>query len=192
MNFFRRVVGAAAVVAMAAIPVMVAGCSSSGPTAPGSSVGSSVDTSVGITADLPLRLELIRPALAALEAKLGGEQHYFEVNATPTLVNLFVANSDNTQATAYVFTAGALSEPAAPEQVKAGAPTFSAADIAYDEAHVLDPVLVELPESTYRVFSIVGVANGGAAYLITMQSAKGGDFQVPVTPDGSLIGQAQK
>ena len=189
MNFFRRIVGAAAMVAMAAIPVMVAGCSSSASdTTPGSSVGSSV----GVTADLPLRLELIRPALAALEAKLGGSQRYFEVNATPTLVNLFVANSDNTQATAYVFTAGALSEPAAPEQVKAGAPTFGVADIAYDEAHVLDPVLVELPESTYRVFSIVGVANGGAAYLITMQSAKGGDFQVPVKPDGSIIGQAQK
>ena len=30
---------------------------------------------------------------------------------------------------------------------------------------------------------------GGAAYLITMQSAKGGDFQVPVKPDGSIIGQ---
>jgi len=189
MGFFRRVLGAAAVVAVAAIPVMVGGCASSGSdAAPGSSVGSSV----GATADLPLRLEWIRPALAALEAKLGEPQHYFEVNATPTLVNLFVANSDNTQATAYVFTAGALSEPAAPEQVKAGAPTFVAADIAFDEAHVLDPVLVEVPESTYRVFSIVGVANGGAAYLITMQSAKGGDFQVPVKPDGSIIGQAQK
>ena len=185
MKFFRGVVAAASVAAAVVMVSMIAGCSSSGPTATGSSVGSSVDS----TADLPLRLELIRPALAALEANLGGPQNYFEVNATPTLVNLFVANSDNTQATAYVFAAGVLSEPAAPEQVKAGAPTLSAADIAFDEARVLDPVLVELPESTYRVFSIVGVANGGAAYLITMQSAKGGDFQLPVKPDGSIIGQ---
>ncbi|MEI7619051.1 MAG: hypothetical protein WCK14_10570 [Actinomycetota bacterium] len=189
MTTLRRIVSAAAVVATVAMP---AGCSSSGPASIGSSVGSSVGASAGVKADLPLRLELIRPALTALEAKLGGPQHYFEVNATPTLVNLFVANSANTQATAYVFTAGSLGAPAAPEQVKAGAPTFTTADIAFDQAHVLDPVLVALPESTYRVFSIVGVANGGAAYLVTMQSAKGGDFQVPVKPDGSLISRSQK
>ena len=91
----------------------------------------------------PLRVELIRPAVAALETQLGGPQRYLEVNATPTLVNLFVAVSNATQAVAYVYVDGKLSEPAPPEQVKADAPTFGASDIVFDEATVLNPLLVE-------------------------------------------------
>ena len=71
-------------------------------------------------------MELIHPAVAALEAKLGGPQKYLEVNASPTLVNLFVAVDNATQAVAYVYAEGKLSDAAAPEQVKAGAPTFAA------------------------------------------------------------------
>ena len=51
-----------------------------------------------------------------MEAKLGGPQQYFEVNATVTLVNLFVATVGGTQAVAYVYDAdGTLEAPAAPE-----------------------------------------------------------------------------
>lgn len=140
----------------------------------------------------PLRVELIRPAVAALETQLGGPQRYLEVNATPTLVNLFVAVSNATQAVAYVYVDGKLSEPAPPEQVKADAPTFGASDIVFDEATVLNPLLVALPKTTYRVFSVVGIVGGGVSYLVSMQSSQGGDLEVPVRADGSIIGAVQK
>ena len=42
-------------------------------------------------------LDQIAPAVAAIEAELGGPQQYFEINATPQLVNLFVAIDGATQ-----------------------------------------------------------------------------------------------
>ncbi|CAB4892790.1 unannotated protein [freshwater metagenome] len=148
-------------------------------------------SSASAGSELPLRVEQIRPAVAALEAKLGGAQQYLEVNATPTLVNLFVATDNATHAVAYVYAQGTLSEPAAPEVVKAGAPTFGAADIAFDAARVLAPLLVQLPNSQYRVFSVVGVAGGGVSYLVTVGSAQGGQLEVPVGADGSITGAVQ-
>lgn len=140
---------------------------------------------------LPLRVELIHEAVATLETKLGGPQQYFEVNATPTLVNLFVATDNATRALAYVYVDGKLSEPAPPEQVKAGAPTFAARDLTFDDKRVLEPVLIALTTSSPRVFSAVGVVGGAVSYLITMESTKGGQLQVPVKADGSIIGAVQ-
>jgi hypothetical protein len=166
-----------------------AACSSQSHGASTSVRASTIATIAG--SELPLRVELIRPAVAALEAKLGGRQKYLEVNASPTLVNLFVAVDNATQAVAFVYAEGKLSDPSTPEQVKAGAPTFEAKDITFDDKRVLAPVIAALPTSTYRVFSVVGVAGGGVSYLVTMQSSKGGELQVPVKADGSIIGAVQ-
>ncbi len=55
-------------------------------------------------------LDQIAPAVAAVEAKLGGPQQYFEINATPQLVNLFVADAAKTTVTPYVYVGGAVAE----------------------------------------------------------------------------------
>lgn len=177
------------VLAVVLLSAPIAACSSQSNSA-GTAVGASTIATVAGSA-LPLRIELIRPAVAALEAKLGGAQTYLEVNASPTLVNLFVAVNNATQAVAYVYAEGKLSDPAAPEPVKAAAPTFAAKDIAFDDSRVLASVLAALPDSTYRVFSVVGVGGGGVSYLVTMESSKGGELQVPVKADGSIIGAVQ-
>ena len=174
--------------ALVATVTGAAGCSSSS-----ASTDRSVPAPVSSLApgDAPLRVELIRPAVAALEAKLGGAQQYLEVNATPTLVNLFVSTNGGTQAVAYVYVEGKLSDPAAPEAVKPGAATFAASSIAFDESKVLAPLLKALPNSQYRVFSVLGAAGGGVSYEVTIQSAQGGQLQVPVAPDGSITGAVQ-
>ena len=53
-------------------------------------------------------LDQIAPAIAAVEAELGGPQQYFEINATPQVVNLFVATDDATTVTPYVYVGGEL------------------------------------------------------------------------------------
>ena len=141
--------------------------------------------------EAPLRIELIAEAVQALEVKLGAPQRFFEVNATPTLVNLFVATPDGTAAVAYVFAAGDISDPAPPEDVRPDAPTFSASDIAFDVERVLAPVVVALPLSQYRVFSVVGTQGGGVSYLINIVSSEGGEMQIPVTGDGVITGVLQ-
>lgn len=133
--------------------------------------------------------------MESLDSLLGGPQRYFEVNATPTLVNLFVATENTaehtTEAVAYVFAAGELSDPSPPEPVKADAPTFVATDVVFDVERVLAPVVVALPLSQYRVFSVVGKVGGGVSYLINIESAAGGEMQIPVTGDGVITGVLQ-
>ena len=178
----------ATVVALSATLMVGNGCSSSS-----DSSAASMPESVSIPAPghAPLRVELIRPAVAALEAKLGAAQQYLEVNATPTLVNLFVATNGGTQAVAYVYVEGKVSDPAPPEAVKPGAATFAAAGIAFDESKVLAPLLKALPNSQYRVFAVLGAPGGAVSYEVTVQSVQGGQLQVPVGPDGAITGAVQ-
>ncbi len=57
----------------------------------------------------PPRVDLIDDAVAALEAELGGPQRYFEINATPQLVNLFVELNDGALVQPWVYLDGELS-----------------------------------------------------------------------------------
>lgn len=132
-----------------------------------------------------LRTDLIDVAVKALEAKLGSAQKYFEINATPTLVNLFVANRDATQATSFVFAAGELGEPSLSEA--ASGPTFAASDISFERGKVLSHVAQELPKVTMRVFAVVGQVGGGVHYVVSVQSELGGTLDVPVRGDGTII-----
>ena len=176
----------------AVLAVLGAGCSSEPRSRPGPTVvggPSPVDEAPSLRAgEAPLRIELIADAVQALETLLGGPQRFFEVNATPTLVNLFVATNGATEAVAYVFAGGGLSAPAPPESAKLGAPTFGATDITFNVERVLAPVVMALPQSQYRVFSVVGVVGGGVSYLINILSAEGGEMQIPVTGDGVITG----
>lgn len=145
--------------------------------------------------DVPaVRVDLIDEAVSAVVDELG-DVAFFEVNATPDLVNVFVAGTDDkgaTTATAYVYEpGGGLGEPADPEF--ASGVTFVADQIDFDPDTVLDTAVEELPTSVLRVFAINGEPgpDGPAAavgYRIVFDSAEGGSLSVSVRGDGGIIG----
>ena len=189
----RRPVAAltSALTSAIAVAVAIAGlaaCSSSDATS--SSTNPPTTTAAPIPAgEAPVLLEQIRPAVAALEAQLGAPQRYFEINATPTLVNLFVATDNDTQAVAYVYEAKALQPPA--EAQPASGPTFTAAEMTFDEARVMALTVAQLPNSTFLRFAVTGVAGGGVSYKIVTLSELGTEFNVVVGPTGSVVGTDQ-
>ena len=162
---------------------------SSGSTSPAAGVSTTTAVPIPI-GKAPVLIEQIRPAIAAVEKALGGPQRFFEVNATPTLVNVYVAESNATQAVAYVFMTGALQAPAAPQA--ASGPTFGAADLTFDETRAMATVVGSLPKSTFRLFSVVGVQDGGVSYLVTVDSPLGGEFEVTIGPTGKILGTNQQ
>jgi hypothetical protein len=137
-------------------------------------------------AALPLVGE-IAPAVAAVEAELGGPQDYFEVNATPQLVNLFVATDAGSTATAYVYLDGELQPPAPPGQVAGGA-TFRAEALDFDPDLVFSGIAEELGDPTVTQFVVVGGPGGAVQYSAFVTSSEGGVLDVLLGPDGAVLG----
>lgn len=160
------------------------GCASDAPKEP-------VAITVGPIAagEAPLRVELIAAAIDAVEASLGAPQRFFEINATPTIVNLFVAADDGTQAVAYVYAAGELGQPAAP--LAASGPTFASTEVDFDASLVLAEARAQLPTSDFRLFSITGLDNGGVNYQAVITSTQGTEFVVYVSSNGDILGTDQ-
>lgn len=141
-----------------------------------------------------LRVDLVDDAVEAIQAELGDVALY-EVNATPDLVNVFVATEaadGTTTATSYVYEpGGGLSAPAAPQD--ASGPTFTADQIDFDPDTVLDRAIEELSTSIPRAFAVNGAdgADGpadSASYRIVFDSVEGGSLAVMVQGDGAIIG----
>ncbi len=129
-------------------------------------------------------LDQIGPAVKAVEAKLGGPQQYFEINATPQVVNLFVADAAKTSVTAYVFVGGSL----APAGTPAGAEgnTFAASALTFDPATILDAVSDQLPDSDIVLFTIAGGPGGAVQYTAQVQSKEGGTLDVTMDAAGAV------
>jgi hypothetical protein len=136
--------------------------------------------------ELPLVGE-IAPAIAAVEAELGGPQDYFEVNATPQLVNLFVAANGGLTATAYVYLAGELQPPAPPRDVTSGE-TFRAEALDFDPDAIFSGVDDELGEPAVTQFVVVGGPGGAVQYSAFVVSSEGGVLDVLLGPDGAVLG----
>ena len=131
----------------------------------------------------PPRVDLIEPAIAALEAQLGLPQQYFEINATSHLVNLFVALNDGTLVQNWLYFDGELtSKPAQPAQGH----TFSAAAVTFDPNTVLSQIEHDLPDTTIDLFLIEGGANGAVRYTAIVTSSQGGQLEIVVGPDGTV------
>jgi hypothetical protein len=128
----------------------------------------------------------IRPAIEAVEAELGTGQEFFEVTATPQLVNLFAAVEDATEAVPYVYLDGEL-QPPAPALTGASGFTFTGDAVDFDEATILDAVAAELPDSTIEALSIEGGEGGVVRYVISTLSPEGGRLDVTVAPDGAVL-----
>jgi hypothetical protein len=129
-------------------------------------------------------LDQIAPAIAAVEAELGGPQEFFEINATPQVVNLFVATDGATTVTPFVYVGGEVGSPAEP--ATAEGETFTAEDATFDPVTILDGVAGELPDSDIVLFSIIGGPGAAVQYAAGVQSAAGGTLDVLLGPDGTV------
>jgi hypothetical protein len=129
----------------------------------------------------------ISPAIAAVEAELGGPQDFFEVNATPQLVNVFVATDGGTTATAYVYLDGELQPPAPPRDV-AGGETFRADALDFDPDAIFTGIADELGDPTVTQFVVVGGPGGAVQYSAFVSSSAGGVLDVLLGPDGAVLG----
>jgi hypothetical protein len=129
-------------------------------------------------------LDQIAPAVAAVEEKLGGPQQYFEINATPQAVNLFVADAARTTVTPYVYIGGALAESGRPAGAEGN--TFAASALTFDPHTILDGVVGELKDSDVVLFTIAGGPGGAVEYTAGVQSQQGGTLEITLGADGTV------
>jgi hypothetical protein len=132
----------------------------------------------------PPRVELIAEAIAAIEAELGGPQEYFEINATPRLVNLFVALNNGAVVQPWVYFDGSLTSK---EGQSAQGNVFTADSVDFDADTVLARVTEELPMSVLDAFIIEGGAGGRVRYSVVVSSLGGGQLVVVVDPSGLVL-----
>jgi hypothetical protein len=140
-------------------------------------------TTVPATGDVLPRVDLIDDAVAALEAKLGGPQRFFEINATSRLVNLFVELNGGKLVQPWVYLDGELSSTAV---LDANGHSFAGTALDFDPTKVLSHVQTELPQSRPDVFFIEGGEGGVVRYSVTVTSQQGGQLVVVVGPDGTV------
>ncbi len=127
----------------------------------------------------------IAPATAALEEELGGPQQYFEINATPQFVNLFVASDDRTEVQTYLYVDGELEPPTPP--APASGPTFAWSAVELDPDTVLAQVSEDLADSDIVVFAIRAGAEGEPEFTARVQSEQGGMLDVALSPTGEVL-----
>lgn len=136
-----------------------------------------------------LRVDLIDAAIDQVADRVAGPVSFFEVNATPLVVNLFVASEGGT-VQQFIFDGRKLVGPSEP--LGAQGATFSADMVDFDPNAVLDAVFDELPDSEPSMFVINAPGDSGAAsrveYRILLRSSKGGELAVVVDRSGGIIG----
>jgi hypothetical protein len=129
-------------------------------------------------------VDQIAPAVAAVEAELDGPQQYFEINATPQVVNLFVAGADGVAVTPYVYVGGELAPAGLPSTAEGN--TFAASALTFDPDTIFDHVDEDLPDPDIVLFSVIGGPGGAVQYGAGVQSAEGGMLDIVLAPDGTV------
>ncbi|MEI6403691.1 MAG: hypothetical protein WCP59_16060 [Actinomycetota bacterium] len=157
------------------------------PSLPVDSTVALLSTECPAAADQPLAVDQIAPAIAAVEAELGGSQEYFEVNAADVVVNLFVADTaadGSSTVTPYAFSRGELTaQPASP----ADGNRFTADAVQIDPQRVLSCLVEQLPSSMLTAFVVEGGPNGVVRYSVVAASEQGGQLVVEVSGSGQVL-----
>jgi hypothetical protein len=174
---------AAAVLIVGVAAVVGAACSSSSgrSTAPDVTICNAKGTAQA-DADLPA-VSRILVAIDALEAKLGGPQQYFEVNATAKVVNLFVALNGATIAQAWLYADGTLTSKAGQ---KASGGTFTRAELDFQPDKVLVTVRQQIPDAILESFYVNGDGKGHVQYGVLTSAQCGGGLDVVVGATGAV------
>ena len=132
---------------------------------------------VAAEAAAPLRVDLIDDAIAAVEAELGGPQDYFEINATPALVNLFVARRGD-------GTCNRVRVPRRRADLGGARGDGGRARPSARDALDFDPATVTrcvdgraADDSRQDVFEVLGGPEGTVVYSVIVTSAAGGQLR---------------
>jgi len=132
-----------------------------------------------------LRVDEIDEAVATVVALTGKPAEFFEINATPDLINLFL-DDGNGNAINFVWEDGALRDET--EAAAADGRSFDASKMRFT-SDVYARVEEELPKSQLRAFTITADGpNGEVLNRVMVQSEQGGQFGVLVEADGKILG----
>lgn len=132
-----------------------------------------------------LRVDEIDDAVDAVVETTGGEASFFEINATPDLINLFLDDGRGS-AVNFVWENGKLRDET--EAASADGKSFDASKMTF-AADVYEQVEAELPDSLLRAFTITADGpNGEVLHRVVIQSERGGQFAVLVDPTGKILG----
>lgn len=126
----------------------------------------------------------IAAGLDAVEAELGSGVEYFEVNATGTAVNLFVALNNATIAQQYLWVDGELT---ATEGQEASGGTFTREQLEFDPDTVFSTIRTELPDTILESFYVNGDGEGLVKYAVLAVAQCGGGLDIVVGPDGAIL-----
>jgi hypothetical protein len=173
---------AVCIAALSVAAPMVASCSSSSTSKPPVTICDPGKSKAQSDADLPAAGD-IRTAIADLEKKLGGQQHFFEVNATARLVNLFVALNNGTIAQPWTWVHGALTSREG-QAAKGG--TFTAADLDFEPKAMFSDIRKQIPEATLESLYINGDGKGNVVYGVISSAKCGGGLDITVSPAGKV------
>ena len=139
----------------------------------------------GETSRTDLHVDEIDEAVAAVAAASGRPPRFFEINATPELINLFL-DDGNGNAINFVWRNGKLDE--GTEAASADGTSFDASAMKFTD-EVYANVSRELPGSLVRAFTITADGPGGQVLnRVVVQSERGGQFGVLVGPQGKILG----
>lgn len=132
-----------------------------------------------------LHVDEIDDAVEAVSTLTGQPPKFFEINATPDLINLFLDDGKGS-AINFVWENGSLRDET--EAAVADGRSFDASKMEFSSA-VYARVEEELPESLLRAFTITADGpNGEVLHRVVVQSERGGQFGVLVDPTGKILG----
>lgn len=132
-----------------------------------------------------LHVEEIDDAVRAITELTGKPANFFEINATPDLINLFLDDGKG-NAVNFVWEDGALRDET--EVAVADGRAFDATKMSF-APDVYARVEEELPKSLLRAFTVTADGpNGEVLNRVVVQSERGGQFAVLVEADGKILG----
>jgi hypothetical protein len=144
----------------------------------------------GDQAERPV-VELIDPAIAAVDDLYGSSQRYFEVSADRQRVALFVAVDDGTVELVLYCGDGGRTEPEPIDGTPEGS-TFPGDAIDIDPTTIFDQLDEELGDPQIVDFATVGAGGDDVVHDATVQSDAGGILLVLLATDGEVLAvQAQ-